>query len=79
MNGILLGIIIGIVIGKFIFPIIDSLKDVICLYFEERKNRIVYQVNILNNQNQNDTTNNTRTIGFKMNKEGETSNGKTNS
>lgn len=61
MNNILFGIIIGILGYKFIYPIVDSISDLICLKIEEYKNRIVHTINDRNN---GEDTEETKIIGF---------------
>lgn len=65
---ILYGIIIGIVAEKFVFPLIDSLTELVTLWIEEKRNRIVYQINSLNEQEE---LNVKRPIGFRQNEKGD--------
>ena len=62
---IVYGIIIGIVVEKIIFPIIDSIRELVVLSIEEKKNRIVYEINSLNKQD-DIKEENKKVIGFKM-------------
>lgn len=62
---IVYGIIIGIVVEKIVFPIIDSIRELIVLSIEEKKNRIVYEINSLNKQD-DIKEENKKVIGFKM-------------
>lgn len=71
MNLLLFGIIIGIIVEKIIFPIIDNLHELVDLWFEERKNTIVYNINTLNKQQDNSENSTTRVIGFRANDEGD--------
>ena len=66
---ILYGIIIGIVAEKFVFPLIDSLTELVTLWIEEKRNRIVYQINSLNEQEEE--LNVKRPIGFRPNEKGD--------
>lgn len=66
---ILYGIIIGIVAEKFVFPLIDSLTELVTLWIEEKRNRIVYQINSLNEQEEE--LNVKRPIGFRQNEKGD--------
>lgn len=66
---ILYGIIIGIVAEKFVFPLIDSLTELVTLWIEEKRNRIVYQINSLNEQDEE--LNVKRPIGFRQNEKGD--------
>lgn len=67
---ILYGIIIGIVAEKFVFPLIDSLTELVTLWIEEKRNRIVYQINSLNEQDKEEV-NVKRPIGFRPNEKGD--------
>lgn len=62
---IVYGIIIGIVVEKIVFPIIDSIRELVVLSIEEKKNRIVYEINSLNKQD-DIKEENKKVIGFKM-------------
>lgn len=62
---IVYGIIIGIVVEKIMFPIIDSIRELVVLSIEEKKNRIVYEINSLNKQDDIEEENK-KVIGFKM-------------
>lgn len=68
---ILYGIIIGIVAEKFVFPLIDSLTELVTLWIEEKRNRIVYQINSLNEQEEEEEVNVKRPIGFRPNEKGD--------
>ena len=67
---ILYGIIIGIVAEKFVFPLIDSLTELVTFWIEEKRNRIVYQINSLNEQDEEEL-NVKRPIGFRQNEKGD--------
>lgn len=67
---ILYGIIIGIVAEKFIFPLIDNLSELIMLWIEEKKNRIVYQINSLKEQDEEEVKIK-RPIGFRLDEKGD--------
>ena len=62
---IVYGIIIGIVVEKIVFPIIDSIRELVVLSIEEKKNRIVYEINSLNKQD-DIKEENKKVIGFKI-------------
>lgn len=62
---IVYGIIIGIVVEKIVFPIIDIIRELVVLSIEEKKNRIVYEINSLNKQD-DIKEENKKVIGFKI-------------